>query len=69
MLIERADFAVDDAIGQMASFGDDFGKARAPVERLARAHRCAPFFDAQLQAIPVEFYLVHPHRAHRRSID
>ena len=42
-LVERTDFAIDHAVGQMTALGGDFGKTVAPVQRLARAQTARPF--------------------------
>src|SRR5258705_5198906 len=67
-LVERTDFAIDHAIGQVPALSGDFRKTVAPVQRLARAQYGGALLDAKLHAVAVELDLMHPHDADGRFV-
>ena len=69
MLIQRDDFAVDDAVGQLGGVLGDCAEAVGPIKTLARADDRAALFNPDLRSIAVEFHFVCPTGLVRRPVN
>ncbi len=69
LFVQRADFAVDDAVGKFGGRSGGCLELLRPVETFARAQTCLAGFDPQLDAVAVKLDLMSPVPAARWRVD
>jgi hypothetical protein len=69
VIVQSANFTIEDAIRQARRGLRNFWKLTGPIEPFARLQGNAPILCAQLNSVAVEFQLVRPTWALRRPFN
>src|SRR4051812_26756359 len=69
LFIECGDFAIDDAVGELARCGCDLRKLVRPIETFACAQFAMTLEHAHLNSITIELHFMRPRVADRWTIE